>query len=158
MLFSLHQVGPENPANAYNSLINPPNSTAMTLRRPNLVRWNRFMDECVEVLESSDAALPTDRLLCQQARLQHINEEIGQQFLMDDPAAAVTILDHRVPCAIKTFENQLRDWKCTAQKKYWNGKLFRLQTVSPCRTLTLSNILQPICATMSMSRAFTCTK
>lgn len=80
------------------------------------------MDECVEVLESSDEALPSDRLLCQHARLQHINEDIGQQFSMDDPSAAVTILDNRVQYAIKTFENQLRDWKGNAQKKSWNGE------------------------------------
>ena len=101
------------------------NSVSMNLRRPNLIRWNNYMDECIEVLETSDAALPSDRRLCQHVRLQQINEDIGQQFSMDDPSAAVSLLDHRVQYAIKAFENRLQDWNKAVLQKDWNGMFQR---------------------------------
>lgn len=80
------------------------------------------MDECLEMLETSAAALPSDKTLCQQVRLQHINEEIGNQFSMDDPSATVSIADPKVQKSVKMFEGQLEDWACAVPKKIWSGK------------------------------------
>lgn len=80
------------------------------------------MDECIEVLESSPTALPSDSLLCQHVRLQHINEEIGQQFSMDDPSAAITISDSRVQFQLKAFEHQLGEWSKAVPKAMRNSK------------------------------------
>lgn len=97
---------------------------AMTLRRPNLIRWNAYMDECVEVLETADDALPSDKALCQFVKLQHINEEVGQQFLMDDPSATITISDSPVQYALKVFESQLSGWsKAASASTVWNARL-----------------------------------
>ena len=82
------------------------------------------MDECLEVLETSDAALQTDRILCQFVRLQHIVEEVGHQFSMDDPSATITISDTRVQQALKTFEHQLKEWNAAASSSSaWNCQL-----------------------------------
>ena len=82
------------------------------------------MDECIEALETSDAALPTDRLLCQFVKLQHINEEVGQQFSMDDPSATITFADRAVEDALKRFENQLKEWSNVAStSSAWNHQL-----------------------------------
>ena len=80
------------------------------------------MEECVEVLESSPDALHSDRVLCQHVKLQHINEDIGYQFSMDDPLASITISDKRVQTALKAFEKQLRDWKRVMPDLVWNRK------------------------------------
>ncbi|CZR50961.1 related to cercosporin resistance protein [Phialocephala subalpina] len=85
-------------------------NASMGLRRPNLIRWAPFMEECVEVLENSPDAAPTDKTLCQWVRSQHIAEEVGTRFSMDDPAANVSIADQSVQYALKGFENDLEKW------------------------------------------------
>jgi hypothetical protein len=85
-------------------------NAAMGLRRPNLIRWTSFMAECVDVLENSPDAAPSDKSLCQWVRSQHIAEEVGTQFSMDDPAATVSISDSKVQYALKGFERDLQKW------------------------------------------------
>jgi len=97
-------------------------SISMCLRRPNLVRWSKYMDECIEVLETSDLALPSDKILCQHVLLQHINEEIGNQFCMDDPSAPVSITDAKVQMSVKAFERALDDWTLAVPKKLFVRK------------------------------------
>lgn len=87
-------------------------TASMGLRRPNLVRWTNFMTDCVEVLETSPEAARTDKALCQWVRSQHIAEEIGTQFSMDDPVANVSITDAKVQHALKGFERDLEKWSC----------------------------------------------
>ncbi|KAK0901401.1 hypothetical protein LTR91_016289 [Friedmanniomyces endolithicus] len=86
-------------------------SASMVLRRPNLIRWTNYMKECIEVLESHPDAYPSDKLFCQHVKLQHICEDIGLQFLMDDNTATISITDPKVTYALNVLENQLKDWK-----------------------------------------------
>lgn len=83
----------------------------MVLRRPNLVRWTNYMKECIEVLESHPDAFPSDKLFCQHVKIQHICEDIGLQFLMDDNTATISITDPKVSYALNVLEAQLKNWK-----------------------------------------------
>lgn len=85
-------------------------TASMGLRRPNLIRWGPFMVDCIEFLETSPEAAPSDKVLCQWVRSQHIAEEVGTQFSMDDPMATVTIADAKVQYALKGFERDLEKW------------------------------------------------
>lgn len=85
-------------------------NASMGLRRPNLIRWTSFMEECIEVLDTSPDALPTDKSFCHWIRSQHIAEDIGTQFSMDDPGATVNISDPKVQYAMKGFEIELEKW------------------------------------------------
>jgi hypothetical protein len=85
-------------------------NASMGLRRPNLIRWSSFMADCIDVLENSPEALPSDKVLCQWVRSQHITEEVGTQFSMDDPGANVSIADQKVQFALKGFERDLEKW------------------------------------------------
>lgn len=85
-------------------------NASMGLRRPNLIRWTPFMAECVERLENSPEAAPSDRSLCEWVRGQHIAEDVGEQFSMDDPVASVSISDPKVQYALKGFERDLEKW------------------------------------------------
>ncbi|KFZ11900.1 hypothetical protein V501_04476 [Pseudogymnoascus sp. VKM F-4519 (FW-2642)] len=85
-------------------------NAAMGLRRSNLIRWTSYMGECVEVLETSPDAAPSDKVLCQWVRSQHIAEEVGTQFSMDDSFASVSITDPKVQYALKGFERDLEHW------------------------------------------------
>lgn len=85
-------------------------NAAMGLRRQNLVRWSPYLDDCLSVLESSSDAAPTDSTLCQWIRCQHIAEEVGNSFSMDDAFAVVAISDAKVQYALKGFERDLEKW------------------------------------------------
>ncbi|KAJ5032426.1 uncharacterized protein L3040_009031 [Drepanopeziza brunnea f. sp. 'multigermtubi'] len=85
-------------------------NASMGLRRPNLVRWTSFMTECLEVLETSPDALPSDKTFCQWIRSQHIAEDIGTRFSMDDPSAKVSMADTSVQHALTAFEIELEEW------------------------------------------------
>lgn len=80
----------------------------MVLRRPILLRWTRYMEESVNMLETSPEAFPSDRILCQHVKMAHIGEEISVQFSMDDPALDIAISEPKVVYALKVFENELR--------------------------------------------------
>ncbi|KAK3623835.1 hypothetical protein LTR56_021389 [Elasticomyces elasticus] len=91
-------------------------SASMVLRRPNLVRWTNYMKECIEVLETHPDAYESDKLFCQHVKIQHICEDIGLQFLMDDNTATISITDPKVSYALNVLENQLKDWKAQVPK------------------------------------------
>lgn len=85
-------------------------TASMGLRRPNLIRWTNYMAECINVLETSPDAAPSDKFLCQWIRSQHIAEEVGIQFSMDDSFATVSIAESKVQYALKAFERDLAHW------------------------------------------------
>lgn len=82
-------------------------SITMILRRPILVRHTDYMKECIEILETSPDALPSDKILCQHVRIAHICEHISTQFAMDDPAVNYTVSENHVEVGIKNYEDQL---------------------------------------------------
>ncbi|KAK1768430.1 putative fungal-specific transcription protein [Phialemonium atrogriseum] len=82
-------------------------NTSMAMHRPNLVRWSSFMAECMDVLESSPDAAPTDKYLCHLVWCHKLAEDVGIQFSMDDPSTAVSIADARTQYALRAFEREL---------------------------------------------------
>lgn len=98
-------------------------NAAMGLRRPNLVKWTSYMGECIEELEASPEAAPSDIVLCQWVRSQHIMEEVGTQFSMDDAFAVVSIADAKVQYALKGFERDLQRWRNQVPNEVQNRKL-----------------------------------
>ncbi|ORX96806.1 hypothetical protein BCR34DRAFT_669144 [Clohesyomyces aquaticus] len=83
-------------------------SITMVLRRPILLRWTKYMDESVSILESSAEALPSDKVLLQHIKMARIGENISVQFCMDDPSVEVSISEPKVIYALKIFENELQ--------------------------------------------------
>ncbi|KAI5851677.1 hypothetical protein DFP73DRAFT_164638 [Morchella snyderi] len=96
-------------------------NVSMALRRPNLLRFTDFMDECIEVLESSSQAAASDKAFCQWVKLQKIADEIGIGFAFDDPNANVTIDDQRVQFSLRGFAKQLEDWKAKCPQDIWES-------------------------------------
>ena len=94
----------------------------MSLRAPNVMRWTRLMDKCLVVLETSPAALPSDRLLCQHIRLQHITEEFamhlsaGETSSASDTSRAIHI--HRA------FKQELKEWRQHVADSWDGNSLF----------------------------------
>ncbi|KAJ0121791.1 hypothetical protein J7T55_008958 [Diaporthe amygdali] len=82
-------------------------NTAMALHRPFLLRWTTFMAECMDILESSPEAAPTDKYFCHLVWTHQLVEEIGFQFCMDDPSVSVSLSDHMTQHRIRSFEREL---------------------------------------------------
>ncbi len=75
------------------------------------MRWIPYMDVCVEALENPNEASKVDLFLCQWAKAQHIAEEIGQHFFMDDPAANLDVSDLSVRYILRGLEQQFDRFK-----------------------------------------------
>ncbi|KAF2404249.1 hypothetical protein EJ06DRAFT_486877 [Trichodelitschia bisporula] len=84
-------------------------SITMILRRPILVRFTDYMEDCLAYLETAEDALPSDKILCQHVKLANIAERIAAEFHMDDPAVSLSIQDGKVTTSIKRFEENLAD-------------------------------------------------
>ena len=82
-------------------------NTAMSLHRPNLIRWTPFMTESFNILRSSPDAAPTDKYLCHLIWSHRMAEDIGVQLSMDDPDASVNILDPRTQYTLRGLERDL---------------------------------------------------
>ncbi|KAF2093736.1 hypothetical protein NA57DRAFT_22150, partial [Rhizodiscina lignyota] len=82
-------------------------SITMVLRRPILLRFNEYMQECIEYLETAPDTYPSDTLFCQHVKLAHIAEEIATNFNLDDVCSSVSMGDRRVIFGIKRFERDL---------------------------------------------------
>ncbi|KAI1107958.1 hypothetical protein F4804DRAFT_5518 [Jackrogersella minutella] len=82
-------------------------NVSMALHRPNLIRWQPFMTECMDILESSPQAAPTDRYLCHLVWTHRLAEDVGIQFSMDDPGVFVNVSEQKVQYALRGFERDL---------------------------------------------------
>ncbi|KAI4859761.1 hypothetical protein F4820DRAFT_141743 [Hypoxylon rubiginosum] len=82
-------------------------NVSMALHRPNLIRWQSFMTECMDILESSPQAASTDRYLCHLVWTHRLAEEVGIQFSMDDPSVFINITEQKVQYALRGFERDL---------------------------------------------------
>ena len=112
-------------------------STAMGLRRPNIIRWSSYMDECLNVLETSNEALASDMVLCQWLRLQRLTDEVGGQISMDD-AYSVGVADPKIQYALKGFERQLKDWQKQKPRNIVSRKLSTSSTLKLLLNITTS--------------------
>lgn len=86
-------------------------AVAMGLRRQNIFRFTSYMGDCIDVLETSDEALASDRVLAQWCKVQRIAEDISVAFSFDDPGANVSIQDLSVQFTLKGFRRQLEDFR-----------------------------------------------
>ena len=101
-------------------------NTAMALHRPTLFRWTSFMTECVDVLESSSEAAPTDQYFCHLVWTHRMAEEVGQQFSMDDPSTVINIADPRTQYALRGFERELERYKANIPRNLLQRKSHHL--------------------------------
>jgi hypothetical protein len=97
-------------------------NTSMALHRPNLIRWTPFVAECMDVLESSPDAAPTDRYLCHLVWTHKLAEEVGIQFSMDDPGSTPNLAEPRTQHALKGFERELERYLYAVPKELHKRK------------------------------------
>lgn len=95
---------------------------SVALRRSFLVHWQPYMDECLEILENSPDALPSDKMLIHLVKLTHLSEEIGVQFSTEDTDSGVSFSDPKVQYTLKAFEKQLFQWRKDVSPENYSRK------------------------------------
>lgn len=101
-------------------------NASMALRRPLLCRWHPYMDESIEILQTSPEAEASDRNLIHWAKLTRIAEEVAFQFSMDDPSSNLSLNDTKVQYALKGFEKQLDEWRREIQPEEYTRESFEI--------------------------------
>ncbi|KAE8419711.1 hypothetical protein BDV36DRAFT_130925 [Aspergillus pseudocaelatus] len=98
-------------------------NTSMSLRAPNVMRWTHCMDECLEVLETSPDAFPSDRILCQHIRLQRIVEEAAMQLSLKGASASLSSRAMHIQASYHLSKRQLCDWRNSIRGDGLDGAL-----------------------------------
>lgn len=87
-------------------------AVALLRRRPNLFRFSHYMQESIEMLETSPEACPSDAMLAQLIRLQKVTGDITETLALDDSSApATSIADPKTLYAFTVCKQKLADWK-----------------------------------------------
>jgi hypothetical protein len=81
------------------------------MRRPNMLRCNKWINDCLEVVASNPRASQVDKYLVSWIRLTKIAEEIGSSLGFDDPSNMADIAEPSVQLKIAGFERSLEAWK-----------------------------------------------
>ncbi|KAL3425695.1 hypothetical protein PVAG01_02486 [Phlyctema vagabunda] len=85
-------------------------TVSMNLRRPALLRYNKRVEDCIDVLTHSPNASPEDKCMARWGRLVSIGEEVSSSFSFDDIGAIVSFSDARVQLMLKEFRKRLQAW------------------------------------------------
>lgn len=99
-------------------------STSMNLRLPNMLRFTNWMADCVDFLETSPEAAPTDKRFIAWVKLQHIVEDCATALGLDNSDETLSLDDERAQLMLKGAEKQLAAWKTqvTSDPEILNGK------------------------------------
>jgi hypothetical protein len=92
------------------------------MRRPNMLRFNSWMNDCVLFLEDLPNVTMFDKRLVARVRLMNIAEEFASSFSLDDPDNKSIFLDSRTQRTMQAFERRLKSWKESLDLDVMNGK------------------------------------
>jgi hypothetical protein len=81
----------------------------MKTRRPNLLPFNDWMNECVKHLERSPNMI--DRHTATWFGLQKIVDQAMASFGLDDTSSTTPLTEARVQVVLRWFDNQMQTWK-----------------------------------------------
>lgn len=76
-----------------------------------MLRYNSWLSDCVDFLESTPDAISSDKILIGWVRLLIIAEEASTSLSFDDPGNMPSLSEHRVQLMLKSFEKRLDIWK-----------------------------------------------
>ena len=85
-------------------------STAANARQPNLLQWNKHIENCLYNLEKAEDSLPSDKMLVQWVKLRRIIDEISASFKMED-LGTTTKLNRENEGLISHYDKELSNWR-----------------------------------------------
>lgn len=81
------------------------------MRRPNMLRSNSWLKECLEYVELNATPSSLDTCLVAWVYILQITEEICTSFSFDDPGNMANLAEARVQITLTGFEKKLFAWK-----------------------------------------------
>ena len=82
---------------------------SMRLKRPNILLFNSWMEECVGILEKSQ--LLDDKRTLAWLKLQRIADEANTAFGFDDASTSFSLSELRMQMILRIFDRRMQDWK-----------------------------------------------
>lgn len=82
---------------------------SMRLKRPNILLFNSWMEECVTMLQKSK--LLDDRKTIALLKLQRIADEANTAFGFDDASTSFSLSELRMQIILRIFDRRMQDWK-----------------------------------------------
>ena len=82
---------------------------SMRLKRPNILLFNSWMEECVLMLDKSK--LLEDRRTIAWLKLQRIADEANTAFGFDDASTSFSLSELRMQIILRIFDRRMQDWK-----------------------------------------------
>ncbi|KAG4428108.1 hypothetical protein IFR05_016411 [Cadophora sp. M221] len=88
-------------------------STGVSLssRRPNMLRFNRWVENCLDALANNPNASQMDKYLVSWVKLLKITEEIGLAFGFEDINNMATLSEPRIQIVMSGLQKTLQSWK-----------------------------------------------
>lgn len=87
---------------------------SMRLKRPNILLFNSWMEECLNMLEKSP--LQADQRTLAWLKLQRIADEANTAFGFDDASTSFSLSELRMQMILRIFERRMHDWKKSVPK------------------------------------------
>ncbi|KAJ8110318.1 hypothetical protein OPT61_g6808 [Boeremia exigua] len=87
---------------------------SMRLKRPNILLFNSWMEECLTMLEKSP--LQADQRTLAWLKLQRIADEANTAFGFDDASTSFSLSELRMQMILRIFERRMHDWKKSVPK------------------------------------------
>jgi hypothetical protein len=82
---------------------------SMRLKRPNILLFNSWMEECFNILEKSK--LLDDKRIVALLRLQRIADEANTAFGFDDASTSFSLSELRMQIILRIFDRRMQDWR-----------------------------------------------
>ncbi|EPE30168.1 hypothetical protein GLAREA_12891 [Glarea lozoyensis ATCC 20868] len=84
---------------------------SVVMRRPNMLRTNKWIDNCVEFLTAQGTVSALDDTLVAWVRLLQLTEEIVASFSLDDPGNIADLAERQTQLMLSAYEQNLINWK-----------------------------------------------
>jgi hypothetical protein len=82
---------------------------SMRLKRPNILLFNSWMEECFNILEKSK--LIDDKRIVAWLKLQRIADEANTAFGFDDASTSFSLSELRMQIVLRIFDRRMQDWR-----------------------------------------------
>jgi hypothetical protein len=82
---------------------------SMRLKRPNILLFNSWMEECFVILQKSK--LLNDKRIVAHLKLQRIADEANTAFGFDDASTSFSLSELRMQIILRIFDRRMQDWK-----------------------------------------------
>ncbi len=82
---------------------------SMRFRRPNILLFNSWMEECYNMLRKS--TVQDDKRIIENLKLQRIADECYTAFGFDDASTSFSLSELRMQIILRIFDRRMLDWK-----------------------------------------------